>query len=526
MRIISRLFNRLCSSLLFGSLLLFLLLFSGSLAAQLLHTADRWLLIETENFTIYSQIGSRQSERIARDMEVWRQIAAFQFGRQSPLPRAAVKNLVYIFEDAQSLGAYTSNTNEAFFASTPRGNYMAVIAGDNNSTLVVRHYYSHFLIRNFLDLSVPRWYEEGMAGYLARMDIEGTSAEFERFTRIQNEQVLPLSETFSMERLLYRDEALASPRVIQIANIKSQTLLHYMLHGYEEEQFPDRRQNLLDYLGYLSIGRNERFAFDQSFDITPAQLDEELHNYFRLSERPPGEIETGEIRPVTVEADRMEELEISLALAELALNAGRYDNSQLLFQSVIDGAPEKARAYSGVADAMRFQENEDIDNLDHQVAELFETALAVAPTQLSLLLDYGEYWASELEDCGNVWPAAQRSQIQQDIETRLEQAFELQPENPEVNLALAQLYLLDGQDWSKGLNYQAKAFELLPAEGFIMEQEVKYRIANEDYAAAESLIKELSQPIHFWGEPNYVTDLRERLMRKRRGEPYDACANG
>ena len=89
---------------------------------------------------------------------------------------------------------------------------------------------------------------------------------------------------------------------------------------------------------------------------------------------------------------------------------------------------------------------------------------------------------------------------------------------------MAQLYLFPEQDWRDGRDYQRKAFELLPADTFIMEQAAKYAIAADDYEAAEGLIKELAQPIHYFGEPGYVTDLRERLLRKRRNENYDVCA--
>ena len=68
------------------------------------------------------------------------------------------------------------------------------------------------------------------------------------------------------------------------------------------------------------------------------------------------------------------------------------------------------------------------------------------------------------------------------------------------------------------------ADSLLPADSFIMEQAVRYAIAADDYERASRLIEEMAQPIHFFGEPEYVTNLRERLLRKRRNEPYDVCA--
>ena len=88
---------------------------------------------------------------------------------------------------------------------------------------------------------------------------------------------------------------------------------------------------------------------------------------------------------------------------------------------------------------------------------------------------------------------------------------------------MGEYFLLPGAAWADGVDYQRRAFDLLPADTFIMEQAVRYAIAADDYVDAERLISELAQPIHYFGEPGWVTDLRERLLRKRRGEPYNEC---
>jgi hypothetical protein len=99
------------------------------------------------------------------------------------------------------------------------------------------------------------------------------------------------------------------------------------------------------------------------------------------------------------------------------------------------------------------------------------------------------------------------------------------PDNPEVNLAMAQFYLFPEQDWRLGVSYQEKAFAALPADSFIMEQAAKYAIAANEFDYAEQLISEMAQPLHFYGEPDYVSGLRIRLLKKRRNEPYDACVD-
>ncbi len=497
------------------------LLSAGSLSAQEELLEDRWRQLDTPHFVLLSQASSRQTERFATRLELWRQAAAAIIGGPSPLPAAAVPNYVYLFDDEASFQHFTQAGERSFFIPTPRANFMALIIGDEESERTAFHYYAHFLLKNFSDLRLPRWYEEGLSAYLSRVSASSGGLNIDRFSRREYELIEQISRSLSMERLLYRDDALASPRVIQIANLKSEALLYYLIHGYQEEAFPDRRGQLQRYLQLLMEGRNPRFAFDQSFSVTTAQLDEEFHEHLLQSRMPRPELQTvdlSEFEPgSTVEAAAAD---LALMLAELALNSGRGDNAQRYFQWAIDAGLELARSYSGLGDALRFQEVED---MDQAIAAHFERALLLAPQDPNIIMDYGEYWEAELQDCEKSYPAAQRRQILTDIKQQFTRALDMLPNNPEANLAMAQVYLFEEEDWRQGVQYQDKAFSLLPADSFIMEQAVKYAIAASDYAEAERLITEIAQPIHFFGEPEYVTNLRERLLRKQRGEPYDAC---
>lgn len=505
------------------SLLLVLLLPGAVGLGQERLLQENWQQVQTDNFVLISQVSSRQTQRYANLLEAWRRIAAFTISGANTYPAARVPHYVYLFEDPETYQQFTFATETGFFSPTPRANFLAIVADDETSSTVAFHHYVHFLIRNFSDLRLPRWYEEGLAGYISRMQIDGASAEFERYSAADHEFMIPLSETLSMDRLLFREEALASPRVIQIANLKSETLLHYFLHAYEEDGFIDRRDQLQRYLAQLLEGRNPRFAYDQAFDLTPAQLDLEFHNYLATSRRPRGTIATPPgADNATYASEPLQPAPLAILLAELALNSGRFETAQLFFQAALDSGEEIARSYSGLGDALRMQE---LEGIDQSVSRYFEQAVQLAPDDPYILLDFGEYWEAELLDCENTWPPAQRRQIMADIQQSFLRAVELVPDSPEANLAMGQLYLLADSDWQPGRQYQGRAFELLPADTFILEQSARYAIEADEYEEAERLINELAQPLHFWGEPEWVTDLRERLLNKRNGTDYDACAN-
>ncbi len=482
----------------------------------------RWLLAETPGFRFLSQAPARRTERFAARLAAWRQVAAWVVQGRAPFPPDGIPLHAYLFEDAEDLQGFAIGGEPAVFRATPRANFMALTLGDERSEMDALHHYAHFLTRNFLDLRLPRWYEEGLAGYLAQLRIRGGRAAPERPRRGAYEVIADLSGTLSMERLLYRDDALASPRLIRIANLKSETLFHYFRHGHEDGTFPDRRGQLDAYLGLLLDGRNPRFAFDLAFDLTARELDGEFHRWLLAGEREPGAIAHGELAPPPpFEARRAPPAALAVRLGELALNSGRFEEAQRYFQAATELDGGIARGHSGLGDALRMRE---LDGMDQEIARLFAHAASLAPRDPDILMDYGEYWEAELVDCGKVWPEARRRLIVEDIRDHFERALALAPDNAEANLAMGQLHLLAGGDWRAGRPFQRRAFELLPADSFIMEQAVRYAIEAGEHGEAERLIGEMAQPVHFFGEPEYVSALRTRLMRERRGEDYDACA--
>ena len=483
---------------------------------------QRWMGFDSSHFTVLSQASDRQTQRFLRDLESWRQIAAYQIVGSAVLPAIPIPNYVYLFDSEADFAAFLVGEERGYFYATPRANFMGILLRDDQSLLQARHHYAHFLIRNFSDMRLPRWYEEGLAAYLAGVNIDDGRGELARPSADGYSALAQVSDAIPMGRLLYRDDSLASPRLIQFANLKSEALFHYLRHGYAEDAFPDRRAQLARYVELLLEGRAARFAFDQSFDITTAELDAEYVDYLSNSRRPRVDVEHGELAPVQVPgAAPLDPDRVAILLGELGLNSGRLDTAEQLFGSLVETEAPVARAYSGLGDALRF----DLDEVsDQMIAAYFEQAIALAPEDLNIILDLGEYWESELSDCEKTYSEARRQSLFAVMQEQFTRAFKMAPDNPEVNLAMAQFYLFPEQDWRLGVSYQEKAFAALPADNFIMEQAAKYAMAANEFDYAEQLISEMAQPLHFYGEPDYVSDLRIRLLKKRRNEPYDACA--
>lgn len=499
-------------------------LFCVGAAAQQELAQERWWRLETDNFRILSQYSPGRTAEVAAELEIWRQAVGRLLGHAEGLPAAVVPNLVYLFDDFEDFQRFSLQQDAGFHIPAPRANYMAMSLDEDMAWQQGLHYYVHFLMRNFVDLRMPRWYEEGLAGYYSRIEVNGAELYLPAYSSAVNERMAELSEELAMERLLYQDAALASPRLIQIANLKSEALLTYMRHGHEEG-FTDRREHLQDYLGHLLDGRSPRFAFDQSFRIRPERLEEELLEYLRNSRPNDRRIEAGVLRtefdfePIAADPDQ-----VAIQLGELALNAGQLEVAETFFRGLTERDTSIARAWSGLGDSVRYQDESERES-DQQIASYFEHATVLEPNNPDILLDFGEYWEAELEDCENEWaPARAQERIAAALRA-FERVIAMQPDNAEANLAMGEVFLFEGYDWKDGVEYQRRAFELLPADTFIMEQAVKYAIEAERFDEAERLIAELAQPLHLWGEPDWVSDLRLRLLNKRRGTNYDLCTN-
>ena len=495
---------------------------------------QRWQSLETTHFRILSQLSPRRTAAVAADLESWRQAVGRLLTEGGELPKAAVPNLVYLFDNHGDFAHFTLQDNAGFQLPTPRANYLAMSLGEDMGRQQGLHHYAHFLIRNFIDLRMPRWYEEGLAAYYSRGEVDGGSLRLPAHPPAANARMAELSAELAMERLLYEDAALASPRLIQIANLKSEALLVYLRHGHEEG-FADHREALAKYFQHLLAGRNPRFAFDQSFDMRPEQLDAELGEYLRTSRAREWSLPVAkadgrsDFEPVAADPDRL-----ALQLGELALNAGRFEVAERFFRGLTGRDTAIARAWSGLGDSLRFQDTAGdagagvetgARESDRQIAAYYNHALALEPDNPDILLDFGEYWEYELEDCDNEWAPARFAERLAAARQAFERVIAVHPDNPEANLAIGEIHLFPGQDWRDGADHARRAFELLPADTFIMEQAVKYAIEAEEFDRAEQLIAELAQPLHYWGEPDWVSDLRLRLLAKRRGEVYDQCAS-
>lgn len=490
--------------------------------------AKRWYATETDNFLIYSQLSRGQTERQARALEQWRDAALQVLGVADSQALDPIKTYLYLFDDADDFALFADGEDLAYFFSSPRANFIIARSSDEGIDMA-QHHYAHFLINN-RPIGVPRWYEEGMSQYLSRLEAGGRTIELHRLTQDNYSLLAALNSDLTLEELIFDDSSLASPRLIQIANLKTAVFTQFLLHGHEREGFADRRQALRNYLGFLQQGRTERFAYDQAFNMSASRLESEFTRFVeeaaRRGDRDSDLFESALERSFS--AEEVSRVEMELALAEISLHSARFPLSAYYFDGLMQKGEGGGRAYSGYADAQRMNMSNPSDTAEHsallELAMLYQQAIEIDPGDFQLHLDFGQYYDAQREDCGRPLNSAELVAAQQAMATHFEHALALNPESAEVNLSYAQLFLFEGKDWLQGLEYQNKAFASLPADNFVMEQAIEYAILAQDYPTAEALINRMARPMHFWGTPPWISNLRSQLRAAQRGEIFDPCA--
>jgi len=490
----------------------------GSLAA------GRWYAVTTPSFQIFSQHSRANTEELAGTLEAWRQAVAQILSPALAVAPDPIPNYVYLFDNQDDYQQFAQGQDSAYLYSSPRSNFIA-LSDARSAQDMAKHHYAHFLINN-RQIGLPRWFEEGMAHYLSRVRVEGDQATLLALAREQYELVLEVNEVLTLEEILYDNAALASPRLVQLANLKSGLFVHFLQHAHEYEGFSDRRQQLQKYLGFLQQSRAERFAYDQSFDVSLTALQSEFNRFLvQMSQTREDERDLFQ-QAIGAEftAQQASPAHVTLQLGELALHAGSFELSSAFFSALMQEADAPARAWSGHADALRMREDKGID-VAPAVEPLYLQAQSVQPDDYKLYLDFGQYLDTELKDCDADYLPEQRERMQRLMQEQFTRALALNPASPEVQLSYAQLFSIPGADWQQGLPHHEQAMSRLAADSFVLEQAVDYAILENRLADARRLVERMARPMHFWGEHPWISALNRKLQAAERGQRWDACAD-
>ena len=247
---------------------------------------EGWIELQSQHFTLFSEVSPRRTRRIALGLEGLRamlgQLTGLELDNRVP-------TRIYIFGGERSFEPYKFLYQgrpadvAGYFVSREQANYIALDAENvNQARAVVYHEYVHEVLdNNFRDL--PVWFNEGLAEYYSTFEIEGDVAAVgkpvvEHWQWLNQHEPLPIDVLLAVGRdsPIYNEGTRRGSFYAQ-----SWALVHYLLVGNEE-----RQGQVVEFLRQRRIATSQEEAFQNAFGGDYGVLERELLRYLRRLDFP------------------------------------------------------------------------------------------------------------------------------------------------------------------------------------------------------------------------------------------------
>ncbi len=334
-----------------------------------------WCVYPTDHFEILSDLRPRQIKRLAAELEVFRQTAA-QF-----IPGTGAANLpirIVVFRDRDDFRE-TMNSPKfgGFMQPSLRGATLVLGPQDANRLLhtTARHEYSHYLLRNRIEVSFPVWYDEGLASFLSTMSTRRRSVVVGEAPARHLDSRLRRSAVGLAELIEERDVYTWEPNKLNDFYTGAWTLVHYLTLGHLAG-FEDRRERLSRYLNEVVT------PFPAAMDLSYDQLEKELLTYTNRRKLPTIELKRPESSAARADVGCLRDDERDYELA-VAMIKKRPETALDIFAGLQRKHPADVRHLVGLATASA-ELNRPEDAKGYAAA-----ALKLAPDDPAAQIEYG-----------------------------------------------------------------------------------------------------------------------------------------
>jgi tetratricopeptide (TPR) repeat protein len=477
-----------------AALALALLFASAQAALPLPRKNEEWIELKTANFTLYSNAGTRNTQRIGANLERLRS-ALLQLtpnlSLSSPYPTS-----IFVFKNASALEPYQKTYQGktlkvgGYFLSDAHGNYVA-INGDPRGDVMgnIYHEYLHYVIRNNY-ASIPLWLNEGLAEYYSTFEVSESEAKIglpvpEHVLWLRKKPAIPLPTLFAVDVKSpeYNEETRGS------FYAQSWALVHYVLEGS-----PERRRQTVEYLALLQNGSPREEAFQKTFG-DPAVLERDLKTYvqryaFNFVRAPiqPDAALTGEVTPMAWH-------DVLYRLGDLLVNVGpeRHAAAVEHFQAALAAKPDHGPSVAGLGEIEQRAGRRD------KAQGFYERAAKLAPDDFLVQYLYAE----------NLLELDMGRESREKARAALEKVVALQPDFGEAWGRLG--YSYSGTDPLPPEAIQAleRAWRLLPSR---MDVTHNLAISYAQSGEREKALRLIDRMIAARAEPHYVENTREALL--------------
>jgi tetratricopeptide (TPR) repeat protein len=424
--------------------------------------SDKWIRVQTANFTLFSDTTESKTREIGLDLERLR--AVLLRIRTSLTVNAPVPTSLYVFKRAAAFEPYWPRVDgkpyevSALFYRSPDGNYIALTAdwNDDPRPRIYHQYLHYFLHANFAPL--PFWFVEGTAEYYGSFRATDTDARVgmpieEHVKRLRQAKLMPFEQLFAIDENSpeYNEDLRRN-----VFYAESWSLVHYLLHGN-----PERTAQLGRFLNLLQQGKPREEAFREAFRTDYATLFAELYAYVHGSRFLFARYAYSDLAvPAQERVQPLSYPETLCRLGDLLAHESedRFEDAEIFFRAALAADPGLAAAETGLG-YTRWERKQYVEAAEH-----FQKAVASDGADFRAFYYDGRLRMEDLLKAWT-WPATEAERAGMEAaRASLRKSIALNPDFPEARAALGRTYLVEKPDQTdEGIAELALAAKGLPS---------------------------------------------------------------
>jgi len=418
----------------------------------------KWVDLETDSFRALSLVSERKSRAILRQLQVF-QAALSQMTNLAQAP-PRVPTVIFLLNEASFRQASAGMGDVAgVFVGQPFRNDILIDASRDTqlSLFSVYHEYVHFQSRNQGHLSLPAFYEEGLAQFVQYFRLSKGKYEYGFFPggmrSYARSSTMPLERVVSVEvgSDEYRDHKFQAPFYA-----RSLLLLHYCQIGNRTYHEP-----LLRFVVRMANGQPDKEAFEKEFGKSMAEFDQELDAYLPKAERTYATMRAESIpepRAPGVREISREDGNVQFAWLLLRTKTS-LDGIDAFLKPKLEVSPDDGPALGALA---LWHERQD---RSQDATGLIERLTASPTVAASDLTGAGFIFLGRSQVAGPERTQEERAAMVQQSRRLFERALGLSVGNPEASYGYAVTQMLSPDDVEKSLLILTMAVQGFPESG-------------------------------------------------------------
>jgi tetratricopeptide (TPR) repeat protein len=409
--------------------------------------SGEWCETTTPRFVVVSDLDRAAVGELTESLGRLEVIAA-PFLPGAAVPRPSAVRLVVFADREEFQRTFDTHRFAGFMQPSLKTNRLLIGPGSNAISDTALHEYAHYLLRNRLDVSLPPWFDEGLASVLGAAEFNGDYAMLgalpERRVRgLLSPDVRAHVRELSLRQVLAVEDIWSVPPVRMPSFYDWAWLLtHYFYFGPADDA-PARREALTDYLT-----NRERGLVDYLGTTVP-RLERALVGHVRRYSRvavPLPAVQASETP--TIRCLSATERDYEIAQSILAFNpAGALELIARLRSTDPANADllvVESRARAALGEYAR-------------ALEIAIEAERAGPSNANALVNLADFWMNEClfrqaDDCARRW---------REVSTLYRAALRLDSERYDAVFGLGVAYLHTGRA-GDGVNYLRVAYQHAP----------------------------------------------------------------